>query len=210
MSHLYIIRHAETGSDKQGLICSEADAKLTHQGIDEAKILGQVFSSYMLSSIYSSRSSHCLETAQIIAETIGEKVQINEAFDERKMGAPAGMQAAEFEAIYMDELTARSRLSFYERLFHKVTDGAESDIDLAERVLPALHKVASENLNKDLLIVTHSNILKLLMVLIGKYDEDSIEIERGAVLEMKGDGKQLTILSNQGITGQRASVAEEF
>ena len=101
-------------------------------------------------------------------------------------------------------------VGFYERLFHKITDSAESDIDLAERVLPALHKISAENLNKDLLIVTHSNILKLLMVLIGKYDEDSIEIERGAVLEMKGDGKQLTILSNQGITGHRASVAEEF
>lgn len=210
MSHLYIIRHAETEHDKQGLICTETDAKLTHQGMDESKILAQVFSSYMLSGIYSSRSSHCLETAQIIADTIGQKVHIAEAFDERKMGAPAGMQAAEFQAIYMDELTARSRLSFYERLFHKVTNGAESDIDLAERVLPAFHKISSENLNKDILVVTHSNIIKLLMVLIGKYDEDSIEMERGAVLEMKGDGKKLTILSNQGINGQRASVAEEF
>lgn len=210
MSHIYIIRHSETINEKQGLVCSEPDTNLTNLGFDESRILGQVFSSYMLSKIYSSRSSHCLETAQVISDTIDGKVVIEEAFDDRKMGVAAGMQAAEFESIYMDEISQRMRLGFYERLFHKVVPESESDIDLAERVLPALHKIAKENVNQDILIVTHSNILKLLMVLIGKYEEDSIGIERGAVLEIKGDGKQLTILSNQGITGRRAEAAEEF
>lgn len=208
MSRLYIIRHSETECDKQGLIYGEFDSKLTELGIDESKILGQVFSSYPISAIYSSRSSHCLETAQIIAKVLGHEVRIEDAFDERKMGVATGMQMTEFQAIYMEEIIARGQLSFYERLFHKIVPEGESDIDLAERVLPLLHKICIDNLNEEVLIVTHNNILKLLMILIGKYEEDSIGIEKGAVLEVKGDGKQLTILSNQGISGHRASVAE--
>jgi broad specificity phosphatase PhoE len=210
MSHLYLIRSAETSQDKQGLICTEHDADLTSRGVEESRILAQVFSSYQLADVYSSRSSHCLETAQIIADSIGQKVRVEEAFDDRKMGVAAGMQATEFEAIYIDEISARSRLGFYERLFHKVIPEAESDIDLAERVLPALHSIAGNKQGRDILVVTHTNILKLLMVLIGKFEEDSIEMERGAVLEIRGDGKQLSIISHQGIKGEKASVAEEF
>lgn len=207
-TYLYLVRHGETDLDKKGIMHSESDCSLNKKGEAEAELLAEVLGHHPIHAIYTSQMKRAFDTATLIASRHNCDVVIEEGVSERRLGKAEGMHKSEYENIFMEAMLKHSELNFYEKLFNKIIDDGESHIDLAERVLPTLHTICERHKGKHVVIVTHDWIIKILMILIGKYDESSIEIESGAVVEMKGNGKELAILSKQGVFAEKLKASE--
>ena len=119
-----------------------------------------------------------------------------------------GMGIEEFNIRYKEQIQNHFSLGYYERLFNKIVEDQESAIDLAERTLPALHTICKAHRDEHIVVVTHEWVIKLLLILIGKYKEESLEIENGAVLEMAGNGSRLEIVTMQGIKVEKGSIIQ--
>lgn len=207
-TYLYLVRHGQTDLDKKGILHSTMDCGLNEKGESEAKLLANVLSHHPISCVYSSNLRRALETAKPIAKACKCEVRTEKSLSEKKLGKAEGMHISEYQNIFMDALLRHSEMNFYERLFNKIVDDSESHIDLAERILPTIHALCEQHPDEHLVIVTHDWVLKILMILIGKFDESSIEIESGAVVEMKGNGKELAILSTQGVCAEKLQAGE--
>jgi len=203
---LYLICHTQTNWDKEKRIIGSSDVELNEEGVSQAKLLGEVFVSYPICAIYTSNKKCTVETANILGKTLNVTPKIQEGLDDHYMGEAEGMGFGEFKDRYAKEISLYYSLNYYERLFNTIVDGQESSIDLAERILPNLHEICRNHTNEHIVVIIHEKIIKLLLILIGKYKEETIEIENGAVLEMSGDGAKLDILTMQGIRAEKRSI----
>ena len=200
---LYVVRHGQTDWNKEKRIQGLKDIELNDEGIRQAKILSEVFKALPINAVYCSKLKRTKQTAQEIANVFEHPVIENEHIHEKNMGSVEGLKMSEYRAQFQDKLDEHLNLNFYERLFNKIVDDAESAIDVAERVLPALHSICQNHYGEHVVIVTHGWVIKLLLILIDKYQEESIHVDNGAILEMEGNGKELSIVTFQGIKGEK-------
>lgn len=200
---LYVVRHGQTDWNKEKRIQGMQDIGLNEEGKRQAKILSEVFKAFPISAVYCSTLKRAKQTAQEIANAFSHPVIENEHLHEKNMGSVEGLLMTDYKKQFQDKLNEHLSLNFYERLFNKIVDDAESTIDLAERVLPALHSICQNHRGEHVVIVTHGWVIKLLLILIDKYQEETVYVENGAILEMEGNGKELSIQTLQGIKGAK-------
>ena len=205
---LYLVCDTQTDWHKEKRIQGSCDVELNEEGVNQAKLLCEVFSAFPIQAIYTSPKKRAHQAARILGKGLNVDLIVKQGLEEKSMGLAEGMGIEEFNIRYKKEIQQHYSLGYYERLFNKIVEDQESSIDLAERVLPALHDICKKHPGKHVMVVTHEWILKLLLILIGKYKEESIEIENGSVLEMAGDGCRLDILTMQGIKAEKGSVIQ--
>ncbi|NGX31147.1 MAG: Phosphoserine phosphatase 1 [Chlamydiae bacterium] len=203
---LYIIRHGQTDWNKEKRIQGKTDIELNEEGILQAKLLAEVFTSLPITAIYSSYLSRAKKTAEIIAKPFGHQVIEHPHLHERDKGSIEGLLISEYKRTFRNQLEEHFSLNFYERLFNKIVEDSESFIDLAERILPTFHEICKNHEGEKVVIVTHNAILKLLLVLIGKYQEETLLIENGAILEIESDSKELSLITTEGIKGEKSTL----
>lgn len=209
-THLYLICDTQTDWHKEKRIHGSSDIELNEEGIQQAKLLCEVLQSFPVQAVYTSPKKRAHQTAKIIAESFNVKPAVNKALTEKCLGLVEGMGHEEYQQRYKEQLNDHFNLGYYERLFNKIVEDQESCIDVAERVLPALHDICSQHLDQHVVVVTHDWIAKLLLILIGKYKEESISIENGAILELQGNGTLLEIISMQGIQAEKGSIIQNI
>lgn len=93
MKHLYFCRHGQSELNKAGMRAGQIETPLTEEGRLQAKQAGKSAEFLQVDYIISSPYSRALDTAHIIAETIGypeEKIELNALFIERHFGILEG------------------------------------------------------------------------------------------------------------------------
>ncbi|MGJ7918974.1 histidine phosphatase family protein [Neobacillus sp. LXY-4] len=159
MLNLYLTRHGQTEWNIQKRLQGWGNSALTKQGIQNAVALGEKLKEVRFDAVYSSTSNRTIETAKLI---IGEKqLHINTDENLREMGL------GEWEGKTHQEIKERHPeqfINFWENPVDYQPVGGETFHDLSVRAMSVLNKIISSHTTGNILIVTHTVVLKSLLM----------------------------------------------
>jgi probable phosphoglycerate mutase len=154
LTSLLLIRHGETAWNAEHRIQGHLDIPLSATGIRQAASLGQRLAAEAVTAIYSSELARAWLTAVPFAARLGLDIIPDSRLRERSFGV--------FEGLTADEIAARHPEGF--RLWRMrdpawAMDEGESGQQLIDRVLSALHDIASRHRGETVAVVTHGGVL---------------------------------------------------
>ena len=159
---IYIVRHATTNFNESGNINSRYDDNLSENGKSQLSDLVKRTEKLKFTKIYSSSLKRALDTAKPIAEEHGLNIVIDDRITEVNFGKLTGKTPDDMISLY--GLTATELLNSYTYDFSDF--GGESSEDVRKRVEDFIDFI--KNKNEDVLILTHSGVIRWLYYLINK------------------------------------------
>lgn len=170
ITNLYIARHGQTKWNVEHRIQGKTDSPLTDLGITQARQLGKRLSKVDLDVIYSSSSQRALKTAQMVGEKQKTETPLHSEDDlmEIALGEWEGMLRKE-----VDQLYPRLQSLYFNKPaeFQPVGNG-ETFLQVKERVMNFLNRILERNSGKNILVVTHTAVVKLIL---GNYEGRSLD-----------------------------------
>ncbi len=153
---VWLVRHAETDSNRDGLVQGHSDIPLNQTGIRQAERLAtDLVSRADFGSLVTSPLSRAQSTATIVGQGIGLVPQEDARFTEVAYG--------DWEGHPRDEVRARRR-SLGAEPFTVAPPGGESAHAMAQRVLAAFDDWANRPITAPrLLVVTHGGPITALV-----------------------------------------------
>lgn len=207
----YVVRHGETEAktnpeEKGGpLVSGRLNTPLTAKGINEMFGVGEKYKNTKFDIVYISPLTRSEQSAlaflkgaeQMHIELIedGAIIEINYGPHE---GKPASQVDLEKKAFFgSDEGKKVDGLGYKFPGLHPEFGEQESFREGAERFSNALKRLAKENLGKNVLVISHSGIMRALQ-LTGKITSAGAEIGKdlkfGEVIKIKSDGESLELI----------------
>ena len=145
MTTLLLARHGETDWNRELRIQGSSDIALNELGRQQARFLAQELTDVDLDAIYASDLSRASETAAAVAATHALDVRLDPRLRERSFGS--------WEGLTREDLDALPPGSHH--------DG-ESDDEVRERMLAAVHDIAAAHPGEQVLVVSHGGALNTL------------------------------------------------
>lgn len=155
----FLIRHGQIRQHKEKIFLGQTDVPLSGEGRQQAAAAAEKLASIPLQTdrIYASDLLRASESAQIIAQHIGEKKLIMEpGLREMNLGPWDGKFISQIKQEYPEEYQRRGR----DLMTYKMGNGSENFFDLQYRVVKTLIKILKEDQNRDLILVAHSGVLR--------------------------------------------------
>jgi probable phosphoglycerate mutase len=180
MTLLYLVRHGETDWNRARRIQGSTDIPLNAAGRAQAATTGSLLARRQWDGIYSSPLSRAFETASIISgETQLGVPQTIDAIVERNYGTAEGMTGFEID-----------------RMFPPGTEvpGRESRDEVADRVLPALLKLADEHPDQSLIVVSHGGVIRSILAAVDP-ESSREQIRNGSIHSFRHDDGELTLIA---------------
>ncbi len=150
MKHVYVVSHAQSLHHVERRVGGWYDTGLTELGRVQAEKTGRFLASEINAGalVYSSDLKRAAETAEIIARHLDADVHHDHRLREMSYGVAEG-KPKEWgdEHIIPQPITG-------DRMSHRVFEGAESKLELAERVCSALNDILAVD-SENVVIVTH-------------------------------------------------------
>jgi broad specificity phosphatase PhoE len=158
---LYLIRHGETEWNTLSKIQGSSDIALNHKGEQEARFLGRFLWNLPLTRIISSDLARALKTARLIANK-SVPVTTDPRLRERTFGKYEGLGRSEILA------QLKQKYAIDAEQFDPVFDWPDRDeveplASVLNRAQAVIHELASEAGDHHLAIVTHGNIVHVLL-----------------------------------------------
>lgn len=159
MLRLYLVRHGQTEWNVQKRMQGWADSALTEHGVNNAIALGKKLESIEFVAAYTSTSERTIETARLIIDKRNLAININEDLREINLGEWEGKTLEEIKDFYPNQ-----HKHFWENpaLYEPV--GGETFEQLNKRAIKVLNYIISKHNNGNILVITHSVILKSLLM----------------------------------------------
>lgn len=146
-TRLTLVRHGETDWNRQRRIQGSTDVPLNAVGMAQARAAGLSLIGTDYVALYSSPQVRALETARIIAETLGMGEPIVRAeLRERSFGPAEGLTDGEIAERFPDGIPDQ-----------------ESRESVVERALPVLQEIADRHPGESVLVVTHGAVISSLV-----------------------------------------------
>jgi len=157
MKKIFVIRHGETDSNREGRYLGRTDESLNAIGINQAKKLAEKTSNLNIEIIYCSPLKRAIETAKFIEINHGCEVVIDKHFIERSIGVYEGLTKEEAKNRYPD-LYAKN----ITRIFNDAPTDGETINAVIKRVFAGLNEIKSQKKFYNILISTHGFITKVI------------------------------------------------
>lgn len=172
VTKIYVVRHAQSGFNA-GVDYREHDSHLTELGIEQAKKRADDLNDVVFAGYYTSTLVRTLETADIIKGDVDLPIQTDPTTRERSIYVYAeklGTEVAELDERLANEM---KDLSDKEKMRYIHSPEMESAEEGAKRLLAQIKVVAKEHAGKNILVVSHGNLMRSLLTYLGfsKYDE---------------------------------------
>jgi probable phosphoglycerate mutase len=169
-TQLCIARHGETDWNKSGILQGWADVPINALGRRQAHGLAADLASAGFTAVWSSPLVRALETAQIVAQTLGlAPPQTHDGLRERHFGA--------FQGIPKQEL-ARRNPALLEQILRRNPAaefvGGESMNEFADRSLRAFADIGAHNSRQRVLVVTHGWVMDVVTRHISGLQRDAV------------------------------------
>jgi broad specificity phosphatase PhoE len=158
MSRIYLVRHGTTEWNREEIFRGRVDCALNETGRAEARAVAAYFEGVELDGIFTSPLARAAETAAVIAAGRGIEVVSDPAFIDLDFGEWQGHALKEVREKY-PELYRAWRKRPQEVTF----PGGENLDQVRERAWEGLLKVARENPERSVVIVSHRVITKILI-----------------------------------------------
>ncbi len=159
---LWLVRHGLTRWNTQQRFCGHSDIPLSAPGQAQARWLAHRLEGETISSIYTSDLKRARETAEIIAGSRAQPVQVevSAAWREIDFGAWEGLTYAEIAAQF------KHQAGFFTDPAHCSPPGGESLMQMLQRVQAALTTIVPVGdlpMKGDIVIVSHGGPLRALL-----------------------------------------------
>lgn len=148
---IFIIRHGETDWNIKRKIQGITDIELNSNGIKQAEIAGEKLVDENIDIIISSPLKRAQKTSEIVNKYINCPIIYEEGIIERNYG--------EFEGKYREDFDF---YGFWDYDKNIKGSGVENIRDFFDRVYKTLDKIKQEYKNKNILIVTHGGVIKII------------------------------------------------
>ncbi len=191
MCTFYIVRHGETHWNVEKRLQGHKNSELTEQGIQQAKNLATKLQGIQFADIFSSDLMRAKKTAEIIALDRQIAVQTTKLLRERKLGRFEGEKVEFFRKELQYMLEKREQLSDEEQFTFKIHKNIETDQEMASRCLTFLREKAIAYQGKNVLVVSHSGMMRVLLVHLGFSSYKSLPhgaIQNSAYFILQSDG----------------------
>ena len=156
---IYIIRHGQTDWNIEHRTQGQTDIVLNTEGIKQAELITQKIANLKIDSIISSDLKRAYMTAQIINEKFNKTIEADKRLREFNFGT--------LEGITRDQITKEIWRKFDE---NPKQFNAEAKKEIFNRIKSFIDDIKSENLNKNVLVVTHGGPIRMINYYIDNGD----------------------------------------
>lgn len=163
---VYIVRHGETDWNVEKKVMGHTDIDLNEKGVTQAKKLAVILKNIQFDVIFSSDLIRARRTAEIVVFERKTIIQTTKLLRERYMGRLEGKSWVNTSKKLKLLWNKLSKLNDQERKkynLHKV----ENDNDVLNRFIPFIKNISTKHYGKNILIVTHGGLIRLLLYYIG-------------------------------------------
>lgn len=147
---LYVVRHGETLENSNNCLCGRINSGLTEKGKLQALEVREYFKNKNIDLIVSSPLDRCKETSMILADN-----KISIIYSDKLLGRDHG----EFTGMHKSLIDFDEYWNYNKNVQYK---SAESVRTLYDRVSSLVDYLKKEYSDKNIIIVTHSGILRVL------------------------------------------------
>lgn len=153
MQVLYLIRHAETGFNRQGRIQGHTESLLSRLGHEQARRIGKRLERIDFVAAYSSPSRRAVQTWKVALDDTFP-LETREGLREIHLGQWEGKRASTLRRLYPREV----RLWFHEPSAVRIP-GAETVGRFRQRVVRAMNRIRKEHPSGQIAVVTHGGVI---------------------------------------------------
>jgi broad specificity phosphatase PhoE len=152
MQVIYLIRHAETGFNRDGRVQGHSESNLSPLGVKQARRVGRRLGYVEFVAAYASPSTRTMDTARL---ALGKAdIVPREGLREIRLGDWEGQKADELRKRYPREV---------ERWFHAPMavriPGAETVGQFRRRVVREMNRIRKEHPAGEIAVVTHAGVI---------------------------------------------------
>jgi len=190
-TNFFLSRHGETQWNKIKKLQGQLDSPLTDIGVIQANNIARYFKGQSVDLIVSSPLKRALNTAEICQQQIKCPIIKQPDLMERHFGDWQGQCVVDIEH---DEN--------YQKIFYQVTEhtppNGESASACALRFQRALVAIAKDNLQRNVLIVSHGDIMRCFLSNsgLGHIDGLSNQYDNGCLIAICFDYKKMEFTAN--------------
>ncbi|MEH7544827.1 MULTISPECIES: histidine phosphatase family protein [Bacillaceae] len=209
--NLYLIRHGETYLNRYKKMQGWADSPLTEEGKAVAIETGKRLADVQFDRVYTSDSGRTVETAELILQQNNDNhnlvINRRKAFRESFFGSFEG----EYSEVAFRKIAEDNACSSTKELFQKHTledvmnfikksdpfHHAENYYELWGRIEKGLNEIVStsQNLNENILLVTHGVIIRNIISKFSKEFDKGIEIKNSSVSVLEYSSNIFKVIS---------------
>jgi alpha-ribazole phosphatase/probable phosphoglycerate mutase len=157
-TRLYIIRHGQVVGHQELRYNGHYDVDITDEGFSQMKRLAELLSTEKIDAVYSSDLLRTIKGAEIISSALKLVPTKLPAFRELHLGRWEGMTRAEASEKYPEE----AHFTFQDLANDKL-QGGENLTELGERVLPALAEIIKRHRGKNICLVLHGGVNRVIL-----------------------------------------------
>jgi probable phosphoglycerate mutase len=170
--HLYIIRHAETDLNKQGIIQGGGvDSDINEHGRWQAERFCEHYKHISFDAVYCSALKRTQQTVQKFIEK-SPWVEFLPDLNEISWGKLEGKPATEAQRIEYQKLITAWQSGNTEAKI----EGGESALSVQHRLKKALKKIHYNHAKGNILICTHGRTLRILLCTLFNYDLGKMDL----------------------------------
>lgn len=162
MTHLYLIRHAQTEYNRLGIVQGQGiDASINDHGRDQARLLARRLAEIDVDALYASTLARSIQTARSIAERHPRQLPIREeaALDEISWGVLEGEGPSPEIQRRMRTIKKAWRDGEYDRRL----EGGESAEEVRRRGSKAVRRIAERHEGGTAVAVVHGRFLRIVL-----------------------------------------------
>jgi len=161
---IYITRHGETQWNRECKMQGWKDSDLTQKGIDNAIKLGESLKDIDFNHIYCSPLGRAVDTARYIRGDRNTKITKIESLKEMGFGVWEGMKNEKIKEMYKEQQD-----NFWNNpQLYKSVNGESFD-NIIDRVRKAFNEIIKTTTGENILIITHTVVIKAIYLIIKKY-----------------------------------------
>jgi broad specificity phosphatase PhoE len=157
MIRLIFVRHGQTVSNANQIICGQHHGRLSKLGVAQAKLVAKRLRDADIDVIYSSDLRRARQTAREIQRYHDVDIRYDKRLREKNFGIFDGKSLKYLVAA--EELTGRDYIFFKPK-------GGESYKEIIKRASSFFKEIIPKNKGKTVLIVSHHNFITLSLILL--------------------------------------------
>lgn len=198
----YLVRHGETEWNKLGIMQGHQDSALTTQGRSQAKLAADKLKDVVFAHGFSSDLLRARHTAEIIAAEKDLAIKTSQLLREIRLGPFEGKKKSYFRKRLRKSLAYRESLAANQRGDYQLHPQIETFNEVASRMIRFLRETAIAYPNKNVLVVSHSIIMRSALIKLGFANHDELthgSIENSGYAVVESDGVEFEVIETSGI-----------
>jgi len=186
----------------QKIIQGHVDLPLTEKGVRQAAERSATLKHLKFADAFSSDLFRAKHTAEVIAADHALTVKTTELLREQNFGKYNGISFERYLTELHDLLEYRESLSENGRMQFRIADDAESYQEMIERLLQFFRPAALAYPGKNVLVVSHGGLMRLLLVYLGWAEHGELPpgaVTNAGLIVLQSDGIEFWVEHVDGV-----------